>query len=190
MTYGAGGSLPALWGVHLEYRQTYRKKKVMKIKDSEATVIHADNFATEWKYRMTIEHEGKTYYWHGFMGEYGMQDYWYNHEEKLITQPDWVDELEESTDKTLFEICEEKQQEDKKRSGRTDCGYEVEQAIIKELLLQGFPLDLTKEVLKTYPIDSIIFEQIMKTASIQIDELQKVDKEDDSDIYTIKEEVK
>ena len=186
MTYGAGGSLPALWGVHLEYRQTYRKKKVMKIKDSEATVIHADNFAVEYKYRMTLEHEGKTYYWHGFMGEYGQQDYWYDQEEKLIVQPDWVDEIKDS----LFDIAEDKIVSDKRKNNRTNCGHEVEEAIIKELLLQGFPLDLTKEVLRTYPIDEIIFEQIMKTASIQIDELQKVDKEDDSDIYTIKEEVK
>ncbi len=161
----------------------------MKIND-KLEVVEADSFSTSTAYRMTLKYEGETFYYRGEMHEYGMDSYWYNSEGNKIADPDWADLIEESEDKTLFEICEEKQQEDKKRSGRTDCGYEVEQAIIKELLLQGFPLDLTKEVLKTYPIDSIIFEQIMKTASIQIDELQKVDKEDDSDIYTIKEEVK
>jgi len=161
----------------------------MKIND-KLEVVEADSFSTSTAYRMTLKYEGETFYFRGEIHEYGMDSYWYNSEGNKIADPDWADLIEESEDKTLFEICEEKQQEDKKRSGRTDCGYEVEQAIIKELLLQGFPLDLTKEVLKTYPIDSIIFEQIMKTASIQIDELQKVDKEDDSDIYTIKEEVK
>jgi len=161
----------------------------MKIND-KLEVVEADSFSTSTAYRMTLKYEGETFYFRGEMHEYGMDSYWYNSEGNKIADPDWADLIEESEDKTLFEICEEKQQEDKKRSGRTDCGYEVEEAIIKELLLQGFPLDLTKEVLRTYPIDEIIFEQIMKTASIQIDELQKVDKEDDSDIYTIKEEVK
>jgi len=161
----------------------------MKIND-KLEVVEADSFSTSTAYRMTLKYEGETFYFRGEIHEYGMDSYWYNSEGNKIADPDWADLIEESEDKTLFEICEEKQQEDKKRSGRTDCGYEVEEAIIKELLLQGFPLDLTKEVLRTYPIDEIIFEQIMKTASIQIDELQKVDKEDDSDIYTIKEEVK
>ena len=161
----------------------------MKIND-KLEVVEADSFSTSTAYRMTLKYEGETFYFRGEIHEYGMDSYWYDSKGNKIADPDWADLIEESEDKTLFEICEEKQQEDKKRSGRTDCGYEVEQAIIKELLLQGFPLDLTKEVLRTYPIDEIIFEQIMKTASIQIDELQKVDKEDDSDIYTIKEEVK
>ena len=143
----------------------------MKIKDSEATVIHADNFAVEYKYRMTLEHEGKTYYWHGFMGEYGQQDYWYNHEENLITQPDWADEIEDS----LFDIAEDKIVSDKRKNNRTDCGHEVEEALAKELRLQGFPSDLIKQVLRTYPIDQIIFESILKEASIKIDELQKAE---------------
>jgi hypothetical protein len=143
----------------------------MKIKDSEATVIHADNFAVEYKYRMTLEHEGKTYYWHGFMGEYGQQDYWYNHEENLITQPDWADEIEDS----LFDIAEDKIVSDKRKNNRTDCGHEVEEALAKELRLQGFPSDLIQQVLATYPIDQIIFESILKEASIKIDELQKAE---------------
>ena len=143
----------------------------MKIKDSEATVIHADNFAVEYKYRMTLEHEGKTYYWHGFMGEYGQQDYWYNHEENLITQPDWADEIEDS----LFDIAEDKIVSDKRKNNRTDCGHEVEEALAKELRLQGFPSDLIQQVLRTYPIDQIIFESILKEASIKIDELQKAE---------------
>ena len=143
----------------------------MNIKDSEASVIHADNFAVEYKYRMTLEHEGVTYYWHGFMGEYGQQDYWYNHKEELITQPDWVDDIEAS----FFDICEDKIVSDKRKSGRTDCGYEVEEALVKELRLQGFPSDLIRQVLATYPIDRIIFDSILKEASIKIDELQKAE---------------
>ncbi len=150
----------------------------MNITESKIEVIEADNFSIETKYRMTLKYENETFYWHGFIGEYGMVSDWYNSDEGKIVEPDWASEFEESEDKTLFEICEEKIQEERKRSGRTDCGYEVEQAIIKELLLQGFPLDLTKEVLKTYPIDEIIFEQIMKTASIQIDELHKAEVSD------------
>jgi len=131
-------------------------------------VIEADNFSIEEKYRMTIEHEGETFYWIGFIGEYGSVEDWYNANEERIISPDWAEDLED-----LFELCLNKVNEDKKRSGRTDCGYEVEQAIVKELLLQGFPMDLIKEVIRSYPIDRIIFEQIMKTASIKIDELQK-----------------
>ena len=56
---------------------------------------------------------------------------------------------------------------------RTTCGQEVEAAIIKELLLQGFPEKITREVLLGYNIDGIIFEHIMKEASISIDALHK-----------------
>jgi len=114
MTYGAGGSLPALWGVHLEYRQTYRKKKVMNITESKIEVIEADNFSIETKYRMTLKYENETFFWNGFIGEYGMAADWYNSEGHKIVEPDWVSEFEESTDKTLFEICEEKEKENEK----------------------------------------------------------------------------
>lgn len=60
---------------------------------------------------------------------------------------------------------------------RTDCGNEVEYAIIKELLLQGFPEEITRKVLATYNIDAIIFEHIMKEASIKIDDLHKAERE-------------
>jgi hypothetical protein len=60
---------------------------------------------------------------------------------------------------------------------RTECGIEVEEAIIKELLLQGFPQDITRKVLATYNIDAIIFEHIMKEASIKIDDLHKAERE-------------
>jgi len=105
----------------------------------------------------------------------GMEATWFDSEGKKTVQPDWADELEESLDKTLFDICEEKTEEDKKKSGRTDCGYEVEQALVKELELQGFPSDLIRQVLATYPIDRIIFDSILKEASIKIDELQKAE---------------
>jgi len=142
----------------------------MLIKNSEAKVILADNFASETKYRMTIEHEGKTYYWVGFIGEYGLDETWYDSEEKRIVEPDWADEVD-----SFFDVCEEKIESDKRNTGRTNCGFEVEEALVKELELQGFPSDLTRQVLRTYPIDQIIFESILKEASIKIDELQKAE---------------
>jgi hypothetical protein len=142
----------------------------MLIKDSEAKVIEADNFSTETKYRMTIENEGETYYWIGFIGEYGLDETWYNSKEEKIVEPDWADDVE-----SFFDLCDEKIASNKRSRGRTDCGYEVEEALEKELRLQGFPSDLIRQVLATYPIDQIIFESILKDASIKIDELQKTE---------------
>jgi len=142
----------------------------MQIKNSEAKVILADNFSSETKYRMTIEHEGKTYYWVGFIGEYGLDETWYDSEEKRIVEPDWADEVD-----SFFDVCDEKIESDKRKNGRTNCGFEVEEALVKELELQGFPSDLIRQVLATYPIDQIIFESILKEASIKIDELQKAE---------------
>ena len=56
---------------------------------------------------------------------------------------------------------------------RTTCGLEVEEAIVKELLLQGFPEQITRDVIATYNIDSILFDSIMRDASIKIDELHE-----------------
>lgn len=58
---------------------------------------------------------------------------------------------------------------------RTECGLEVEEAIVKELILQGFPEDITRKVLSSssYNIDGIIFDNIMKQASIEIDNEMK-----------------
>lgn len=81
----------------------------MQIKNSDIKVIEADNFSIETKYRMTLEHEGDTYYWVGFIGEYGLHDEWYNSEEKKISQPDWADDLD-----SLFDVCTEKCEENKK----------------------------------------------------------------------------
>ena len=142
----------------------------MQIKNSEAKVILADNFSSETKYRMTIEHEGKTYYWVGFIGEWGLDETWYDSDEKRIVEPDWADEVA-----SFFDVCDEKIESDKRKSGRTNCGFEVEEALVKELELQGFPSDLIRQVLATYPIDQIIFESILKEASIKIDELQKAE---------------
>jgi len=152
-----------------------QKEREMNIIESKIEIIEADNFSIETKYRMTMKYEGETFYWNGFIGEYGMEATWFDSEGKKTVQPDWADELEESLDKTLFDICEEKTEEDKKKSGRTDCGYEVEQALVKELELQGFPSNLIRQVLATYPIDRIIFDSILKEASIKIDELQKAE---------------
>jgi hypothetical protein len=56
---------------------------------------------------------------------------------------------------------------------RTECGLEVEEAIVKELILQGFPEDITRKVLSSYNIDGIIFDNIMEQASIEIDDEMK-----------------
>ena len=52
---------------------------------------------------------------------------------------------------------------------RTECGFEVEEAIVRELILQGFPEETTRKVLSSYNIDAILFDSIMKEASIKID---------------------
>jgi uncharacterized peroxidase-related enzyme len=57
---------------------------------------------------MTLKYEGETFYYRGEMHEYGMDSYWYNSEGNKIADPDWADLIEESEDKTLFDICEEK----------------------------------------------------------------------------------
>lgn len=60
---------------------------------------------------------------------------------------------------------------------RTECGLEVEEAIVKELSLQGFPEDITRKVLSSYNIDGIIFDNIMEEASIKIDAEHQLQKE-------------
>ena len=52
---------------------------------------------------------------------------------------------------------------------RTECGIAVEEAIVKELVLQGFPEKTTRNVLSSYNIDGILFDTIMRTASIEIE---------------------
>ena len=56
---------------------------------------------------------------------------------------------------------------------RTECGLEVEEAIVRELSLQGFPEDITRKVLSSYNIDGILFNNIMEQASIEIDNEMK-----------------
>lgn len=58
---------------------------------------------------------------------------------------------------------------------RTECGLEVEEAIVKELILQGFPENITRKVLSFYNIDGIIFDNIMEQASIEIDNEMKAE---------------
>jgi hypothetical protein len=141
----------------------------VKIKDSEATVIHADNFATEHKYRMTLEHEGETYYWEGFMGEYGLQDYWYDHEGKLIVEPDWVDEIEDS----LFDIAEDKARENEK-------SFDWLVTKLKKFMPNAtFERDNDGQI--------VIYTDLEEDSTGTVKKLNS-DEEDDSDIYT--EEVK
>ena len=72
-------------------------------------VIEADNYSNETKYRMTLEHDGDTFYWIGFIGEYGSVEEWYDSNERKIQEPDWFDGEE-----SLFDLCEEKQKENEK----------------------------------------------------------------------------
>ena len=86
----------------------------MNISESKIEIIEADNFSIETKYRMTMKYEGETFYWNGFLGEYGMESDWFDSEGKKTGKPDWADEVEESLDKTFFDICEEKEKENEK----------------------------------------------------------------------------
>jgi hypothetical protein len=52
---------------------------------------------------------------------------------------------------------------------RTECGIEIEESIVKELVLQGFSENITRKILGSYNIDAIIFDNIMREASILID---------------------
>lgn len=74
--------------------------------NSNMEIKEADYFTTETKYRLTLEHEGVTYYWHGFQGDFGVMEYWYNSDGNIISEPDWADELD-SLD-TFFDLCIEK----------------------------------------------------------------------------------
>ena len=60
---------------------------------------------------------------------------------------------------------------------RTECGFEVEESIVRELILQGFPEDITRKVLSSYNIDGILFDSIMRNASIEIDNQHKGERE-------------
>ncbi len=56
---------------------------------------------------------------------------------------------------------------------RTECGLEVEEAIVRELILQGFPEDITRKVLSHYNIDGILFDNVMGMVSIEIENEMK-----------------
>ena len=83
-------------------------------KEKKLEVVEADSFSTSTTYRMTLKYEGETFYWRGEMHEYGMDALWYNSEEQRIADPDWADEIEESEDKSFFDLCEEKEEENEK----------------------------------------------------------------------------
>jgi hypothetical protein len=71
--------------------------------NEEMKIIETDWFPVEYKFRMTLEHEGVTYYWHGLHGEGGSGETWFVSKEKKIERPDFIDEL----DPDLFEYCDE-----------------------------------------------------------------------------------
>jgi hypothetical protein len=81
----------------------------MSKSDSKIEVIEADNFPVETKYRMTLKHEGETFYWIGFAGEYGQVEEWYDSDERKIVEPDWSEEVD-----CFFHLCEEKEKDNKK----------------------------------------------------------------------------
>lgn len=62
---------------------------------------------------------------------------------------------------------------------RTSCGAEVEETLVRELGAQGFPEDITREVLGKYDLDRILFEAVLKEASVTIDERDKERKKTD-----------
>ena len=65
----------------------------MKIKE-------ADCVPFEYRFRMTLEHEGVTYYWQGEQGEWGTDEKWYDSSEKSIEVPDFAEDLD------LFDLCD------------------------------------------------------------------------------------
>lgn len=77
-------------------------------------IKEADWFSVETKYRLTLEHEGETYYWHGFQGEYGTHEEWFGADERRIEEPDWAEEL--NTADTFFDLCYDKVEEGKVKS--------------------------------------------------------------------------
>jgi len=140
----------------------------MNITDSNIEIIEADNFSVETKYRMTLKYESETFYWIGFIGEYGLHSEWYDSKEHKISEPDWAENVD-----SFFDLCEEKCQQNEK----------------------SFDWLCTK-VLEVCP--SATFEQdnngqIVIYTGLEEDSTGTVkklnsDEEDDSDIYT--EEVK
>lgn len=71
-------------------------------------IKEASHFTSETKYRLTLEHEGVTYYWHGFQGEYGVDEEWFNSEGHAIIIPEWAEELNPLD--TFFDLCIEEEQ--------------------------------------------------------------------------------
>jgi hypothetical protein len=110
---------------------------IMKIND-KLEVVEADSFSTSTAYRMTLKYEGETFYYRGEMHEYGMDSYWYNSEGNKIADPDWAELIEESEEKTLFELCEDKIEEEKKKSWPDRMRIRSRTGTRKELELQGF----------------------------------------------------
>jgi hypothetical protein len=150
-----------------------QKEREMNIIESKIEIIEADNFSIETKYRMTMKYEGETFYWNGFLGEYGMEATWFDSEGKKTVQPDWADELEESLDKTLFDICEEKSKENEK-SFDWLCSK-----ILEVIPTATFERDDDGQI--------VIHTGLEEDSTGTVKKLNS-DEEDDSDIYT--EEVK
>jgi len=65
-------------------------------------IKEADWFPSDYVSRLTIEHEGVTYYWRGEQGEWGMDERWFDSSENKIERPDFADEL----DLDLFDLCD------------------------------------------------------------------------------------
>jgi hypothetical protein len=145
---------------------------IMKIND-KLEVVEADSFSTSTAYRMTLKYEGETFFYRGEMHEYGMDSYWYNSEGNKIADPDWADAIEESEDKTLFDICEEKIAENEK-SFDWLCTK-----ILEICPTATFERDNDGQI--------VIYTGLEEDSTGTVKKLNS-DEEDDSDIYT--EEVK
>lgn len=63
-------------------------------------IKEADWFPSDYVSRMTLEHEGVTYYWRGEQGEWGTDEKWFDSNENRVEQPEFAEDLD------LFDLCD------------------------------------------------------------------------------------
>lgn len=59
-------------------------------------ITRAHTYNNEVVYELDFIHEGDTYSWKGYVGEYGTMDYWYKnvHENLSNNPPEWAEDLD------------------------------------------------------------------------------------------------
>jgi len=70
--------------------------------NEEIKIIETDWFPTDYAFRMTLQHEGVTYYWRGEQGDWGSDEKWYDSSENKIARPDFAEDL----DLDVMELCD------------------------------------------------------------------------------------